>query len=172
MKLARAENAARRLLQQHNIVSPPVPVDELVRQLGVQLVYHEFEDDVSGLLIQEDDSSIIAANVKHHENRQRFTLAHELAHFVLHKSEAIVFVDNLSVHFRSGASSKRADLREAEANHFAACLLMPSTFLKQDLSHTQIDVSDEEAVKKLARKYRVSVQALTIRLVKLGLFTS
>lgn len=172
MNLHRAESAARRVLQQHGITHPPVPVERLVQSSGVELIYHELEDDVSGLLIREDASPVIAVNVKHHANRQRFTIAHEFGHFLLHKAEASVFVDDLLVHFRSSASARKADPREVEANHFAACLLMPRKFVRQDLHHAAIDVSDEVSIKRLARKYCVSSQALTIRLVNLGLVAS
>ena len=58
---------------------------------------------------------------------------------------------------------------ELEANAFAAALLMPEPFLRDDLQRRTYDMFDESAVKRLAQKYQVSVQALTIRLMELGL---
>lgn len=173
MNLAKAESAARRLLYRHSIDTVPVPVDRLVDQLGIRLVYHELEDDVSGLLIRKQaDSPVIAVNVKHHINRQRFTIAHELAHFVLHKADATVFVDDFLVHFRSETRTWKSAPKELEANQFAGALLMPAIQLKSDLKAKPIDVSDEDAIRELARRYQVSPQALTIRLMNLGLVAS
>ncbi len=170
MNRARAENAAKKLLASQRIRRPPVPVERIVDRLGIRIVYHQMEDHVSGMLVRNDrHQPVIAVNVKHHPNRQRFTIAHELAHFVLHKSEAAVFVDEFLVHFRSEARPRKADPKEFEANQFAGALLMPAKLLKRDLQARPIDVSDEDALRSLARRYEVSAQALTVRLVNLGL---
>ena len=169
MNLPKAANVARRLLLRYDVEEPPVPVDDIAIGEGLQVVYHDLEDDVSGLLVRQDDAAFIGVNVKHHENRQRFTIAHELGHYMLHRDELAVFVDDLLVQFRSDRAASDFDPREAEANHFAASLLLPRGFLREDLHGTPIDVSDETAVRALARRYQVSAQALTIRLVKLKL---
>lgn len=169
MNLPKATNVARRLLRKYDIDKPPVPVDEIAIAEGLRVVYHDLEDDVSGLLVRQDKSAVIGVNVKHHENRQRFTIAHELGHYLLHRDEPAVFVDDVLVHFRSDSPTGGFDPREAEANHFAASLLLPRGFLREDLHGTAIDVSDDTAVRALARRYQVSAQALTIRLVKLKL---
>ncbi len=58
---------------------------------------------------------------------------------------------------------------EIEANAFAAELLMPVSFLKRDLEEGDdaVDLSDDDALKSLAAKYRVSVTAMTFRLANL-----
>lgn len=167
--MSRGESAAASLLSKYGCESPPVDVGAIAEGEGLQIVYHELEDSVSGMLVRHQDLATIAINVRHHENRQRFTLAHELGHFQLHKDLPDVFVDDYMVHFRADAPS--LDLREAEANEFAAALLMPQSMLKRDLNDGPIDALDEDAVKVLAQRYRVSVQALTIRLVRLDFVT-
>jgi Zn-dependent peptidase ImmA (M78 family) len=169
MNLRKAADTARRLLTKYDVTEPPVLVDDIAIDEGLQVVYHELEDDVSGLLVREDDAAIIAVNVKHHANRQRFTIAHELGHYMLHREEPAVFVDDLLVHFRSDRAAHEFDPRESEANHFAASLLLPRAFLRDDLHDTPVDISDDRQVRALARKYQVSAQALTIRLVSLNL---
>jgi Zn-dependent peptidase ImmA (M78 family) len=59
--------------------------------------------------------------------------------------------------------------REIEANHFAACLLMP----KKELMHELISLSregsiNENAIENLAKRFDVSVQAMSVRLAVLG----
>jgi Zn-dependent peptidase ImmA (M78 family) len=65
---------------------------------------------------------------------------------------------------REGANSER----EAEANAFAAALLMPVEWVAQALKGRQIDVADGDGVSKLAKEFGVSQQAMMYRLVNLG----
>lgn len=167
MNLPRAGNAARRLLRKNKVIEPPVPVENIAINEGIRVVYHELEDEVSGLLVYENDTALIGVNVKHPEVRQRFTIAHELGHYMLHRDKPAVFIDDKLVHFRSDRPAHDFDPREAEANHFAATILLPRNFLREDLEETPIDVLDDRAVRALAHRYQVSAQALTIRLAKL-----
>lgn len=164
-----ARRAANRLVVKYEGV-PPIAVEDIAVREGAQIDYQDLDDDVSGLLVRRDDQAIIVVNVRHHPNRQRFTIAHELGHYVLHKDSPAVFVDNFLVHFREDRSTRRRyDPREQEANVFAANLLLPERFLRAELKGSPIDVSDEDAMHELARRFNVSPQALTIRLVKIGL---
>jgi Zn-dependent peptidase ImmA (M78 family) len=167
--LERATKSARELLESHGVQQPPVDVDAIAKAEGVQVVYEELEDRISGILVQKDDATIIGVNKLHHAHRQRFTLAHELGHYTLHPHNPTVWVDDLMVHFRGENMYAPATPEEVEANAFAATLLMPEEFLKHDLAGRVIDVLDEVAVRRLAQRYRVSPQALTIRLMELGL---
>lgn len=168
MSPKRPQTVAQRVLRKHSVVAPAIPVEEIAENEGVRVVYHDLEDDTSALLIRQDDTAVIVVNVRHHEHRQRFSIAHELGHYLLHKSEPTVFVDDLLLHFRSEKTSRNFDPREAEANQFAACLLMPARFLREDLKDGPIDAGDDEGFGNLARRYKVSPQALAIRLERLG----
>ena len=73
------------------------------------------------------------------------------------------------VNLRSPESARGEDNDEKEANLFAAELLMPAIFLEQDLQGEDLDLlGDSEFLEKLAKKYKVSIQALTFRLAYLG----
>lgn len=54
---------------------------------------------------------------------------------------------------------------EAEANYFAMCLLMPSHLVKKEVAKVQL--TDDEAIKTLAKKFDVSITAMAIRLSQL-----
>ena len=100
---------------------------------------------------------------------------HELGHFFLHdeQGQGEVHVDRtrqFQIKLRGPASSQGVDEEEVEANLFAAELLMPTTFLERDVAQDGFDLSDDdEAVAKLAKRYGVSAQAMSIRLAYLGL---
>ncbi|MDX2004547.1 MAG: ImmA/IrrE family metallo-endopeptidase [Meiothermus sp.] len=163
-----ARGAAQKLLKQ---VGSTIPVDvyALAQTLGVSVVEESLDDPVSGFLIVKKDKGIVAVNKNHHTNRRRFSVAHELGHFVLHRQEEKLFVTN--VYYRNGASDKGVDPKEIQANAFAAALLMPEDTLRQLVGDTAIDLSDEERVKSLAAKFEVSLQAMLVRLSSLGLIS-
>lgn len=159
---------ANLLLKTHQVESPPVDVQRIAEGEGLKVTFERFEDNVSGVLIQQGSNLVVGVNAGHHPNRQRFTIAHELAHYKLHAKNPTVFVDDVMFHFR-GQSLIDQPPQELEANLFAAALLMPEDFLRYDLEAGSLDALDENAVKKLAHRYGVSPQALTIRLMQLGL---
>ncbi|MFL5560841.1 MAG: ImmA/IrrE family metallo-endopeptidase [Gemmatimonadaceae bacterium] len=164
-----AERSALALLHTHGVDQPPVDVRAIAEAQGIQVIYQEFKDQVSGMLVRTEEGSFISVNKRHHENRQRFTLAHELAHYALHPNTPTVYVDGMLVHFRAQDVYPADSTEESEANAFAGELLMPREFLRGDLRNQPVDAFDEDAVKALAARYRVSAQALTIRLVEIGL---
>jgi hypothetical protein len=164
-----AETAAAELLRRHGVTRPPVDVEALARGEGAEVQFERLEPSVSGLLVKTPKGQVrIGVNASHHRNRQRFTISHEMGHYLLHSQQPTLFVDGQMVYFREDAASDAFDPREIQANAFAAGLLMPEDFLRADLKNG-IDVQDEVAVRKLAERYQVSQQALTLRLLNLGL---
>lgn len=134
--------------------------------------YEPFEGDLSGALYLSGSRRIIGINATHHEHRQRFTLAHELGHFLLHARQVEphqVFVDHALVWRRDVASSKAESPEEIEANQFAAELLVPGRWLRRDMDKGGYDLEEDEDVRKLARRYQVSLQTLNYQLIHLGL---
>lgn len=167
----RIRELAEGLLDDANVDAPPVPVERLVRTRGALIRPQSYDDKISGFLYRDHDRTVIGVNSDHHPHRRRFTIAHELGHALLHKGIVDeVHVDRaFQVKMRDERSSQGTDIEEREANLFAAELLMPVRFLEQDLSDVDpVDLLDEAFVLKLARRYRVSVQALLFRLSNLG----
>lgn len=168
MRKARSASVIReeaaQILKEHKIKKPPIPVEKVAEALGAQVRYSPFEGELAGMLVRgEDGQRIIGVNSMHHINRQRFTIAHECGHLLFHKGD--VHIDHaFRVNRRDATSSKAIDPEEIEANRFAAELLMPYTMIAQDLLDHTIDIEDEDAIKELAQKYQVSVQAMTHRI--------
>ena len=158
------EKRATRLLAEHGVTEAPVDVESLAKALGILVGYERLDNDVSGLLLVEDGVAKVAVNESHHRNRRRFTLAHEIGHVLLHAEGDRVFVDRRF--FRNRWSSKGELREEIEANAFAAALLMPRSLIRQHLE-ADSGITDVD-VFRLATKFQVSEQAMTLRLVKLG----
>jgi len=129
---------------------------------------------VSGLLLREPgEAPIIGVNANNAEVRQRFTVAHELGHLVLHKGKRLVVDRAVRVNFRDTVSTLATDREEMEANAFAAGLLMPAAALNNEL-HRIVGGryrSDNEVVDVLAEKFQVSRSAMEFRLINLGMLT-
>lgn len=99
-------------------------------------------------------------NGKVSAERQRFTIAHELGHFILHRNQQHTFsCDKESVY--SGADTLRAI--EREADDFASNLLMPGDLLREWSSLRPIDL---HLLSEIAQRFQVSFEALCIRFIK------
>jgi len=160
-----------RLLTESEIARPPVPIERIARARGAQVRKEGVDDDVSGFLYRNPETkrAVIGANRLQHPNRQRFTIAHELGHLLLHSGDDVHVDKSFSVKRRDERSTKGVDVDEMEANLFAAELLMPIKFLQQDLKRIgELDLLHDEKVAQLARLYQVSNQAMAVRLSHLG----
>jgi len=171
-KLIRA--LAERVLAEQGVRSGPVPVESIARSYGIQVSRQPAEDDLSGFLLRDKRNrrAVIGVNQDHSATRQRFTVGHELGHYLLHDSEPI-HVDRANIGFqvkrRDALSSDGTDAEEKEANLFAAELLMPARLIEADVARLkEFSLLDEKVLTRLARQYEVSTQAISFRLAYLG----
>jgi Zn-dependent peptidase ImmA (M78 family) len=162
---------ASRLLLETDMRQPPVRVEEIARHQGVTVQKRSVQAKVSGFLYRNsaNGKAVIGVNRAQHPNRQRFTIAHELGHLLLHSGDDVHVDIAFTIKLRDQRSSTGTDTEEMESNLFAAELLMPIHFLREDLKRLgDLDVLDEQVVTKLANAYRVSSQAMAVRLSHLG----
>jgi len=173
MNRRRVELKAYQLLAECGITKAPIPVKSLASHVGATIQSEPFKgDDLSGMVFKHQGQIIIGINASHSNNRQRFTMAHELGHVVLHSLDQVHVDKTFPVKLRNERSSQAVDRHEMEANAFAAALLMPEAMLKQDLadeSGWETDYNDR--IEQLANKYEVSHTAMSFRLANLGLVT-
>jgi Zn-dependent peptidase ImmA (M78 family) len=157
-------------------------VHRIAKLLGVEVREEPNPDEsISGFLVRNPSSgnAVIGVNKNHSYVRRRFTIAHELGHFLLH-AHGPVRMDRSGygtgysmVYFRDDASSLGVDPEEREANFFAAELLMPiDKVLREVQSRGRLDVYERSSeLQDMAKKFKVSQAALTNRLYQLGLLT-
>jgi Zn-dependent peptidase ImmA (M78 family) len=165
-QLSAPAKQAARLIRELKISTGPIPVEKVAKHLKALVRYSSFDDEISGMVFVKEGVPVIGVNALHHPNRQRFTIAHEIGHLVLHREHVTshVHVDKqYRVLMRNSRSSRGTDLIEIEANQFAAELLMPYGMLQDSLGDF-IDLDDEESIETLARKFKVSKQAMSHRL--------
>lgn len=159
------------LLNSAGITHPAVNVKAIAHAQGALLVEEPNDEKTSGFIFRAAGSPpVIGVNSIHPITRKRFTLAHELGHLLLHIKNGI-HIDYAIVKMRDSKTSEGIDEEEIEANRFAAELLMPWEFLKADIEVSGlIHADDGISIARLAKKYDVSVQAMTIRLTSLNMF--
>lgn len=118
------------------------------------------------------EARLIAVEEHHHPHRQRFSIAHEIGHFVLHcapgGSTALFTCTGTDMEVARVPAAAPTSVaqhlrREAEANRFAGALLMPERPLRAmyRVVGGRIDA--------LVKHFNVSHQAMQIRLEQLGL---
>jgi hypothetical protein len=158
------------LLKDAGLYRLPVDVEALAAKCGILVNFADLGDDYSGLLVIRGGGAAAHINVRHHPNRQRFSLAHEIGHFVLHAAGA-VDVENAYVDRTMQLYQRRdrdSNPMEMEANFFAATLLMPEQLIRSKIFDEGYDLEDESDVARLAVVLKVSEQALSIRLTQMA----
>lgn len=158
-----ARDAAQRLLRRHGLGNePPIPVVGLANDLGLKVFRAPATDsDVSGMLVPEDGTYVIYVNAADAPVRRRFTIAHEIGHWELHRDQVGEGLVDRREHLelptfqRAGAGTAQ----ERAANAFAAELLMPAWLVKE--------LSPNYDLETLARILHVSQAAMAIRLDEL-----
>lgn len=153
-----------------------IDVNDIAEKLGLQISEHDLGSNVSGVLYIDKGKGVIGYNKLESEVRRRFTIAHEIGHFLLHRLDNEIFVDHKafkgSALFRDDKSATGEVRQEREANAFAAALLMPKERVLEEIEKVNFDLADdqEDAIKKLADVFKVSTQAMTYRISNLELF--
>jgi len=164
------EKTVASLLAKYSTSRPPVAVENIAKGESLLIRFQPLESNLSGFLFHDNNGAIIGVNSTQARVRQRFTIAHELGHFLLHQNSNLV-VDRVLVKLRSGSASRETDIHEIEANYFAAELLMPRNLLIEDIEDIEklgsADLLDD-AIIGLAKLYDVSTRALVLRLNALG----
>lgn len=161
------EVAARRLLKSLDVTSPPVDPREVAESLGITVEEANLGQDCSGILVRGSTGAVIGVEISHPELRQRFSVAHELGHFLLHDGS---YIDKaISVRYRNLESGSGSKKEEREANLFAASLLMPRPWVLSAAKDCLFDLGDDEELMRLAGTFNVSTQAMSYRLMNLGL---
>lgn len=156
-----AREKAHNILSMYKIVEPAIDVEKIATLLDFQVFPFDFPETMSAVIKIDGTKKVLAFNKNKPEVRQRFSIAHELGHYLSghnnfsHEHETHVDRDKkyLDPHHRD----------EEEADEFAAELLMPESMLKKDV------LEDSMEIEALAKRYKVSEQAMIIQLINLKL---
>lgn len=150
---------AQKVLKESKITAPPVDLLTILQAHGIQ--YEEmddFPDTVDALIIERGRETYAAVNGRQHLHRRRFSLAHELGHFFLHRggygSGPVVTIDDPP---SEEDLVPTKDPAESEADMFAGELLVPLVMLK---THAR------KGVAELSRIFLVSEHVISVAISK------
>jgi Zn-dependent peptidase ImmA (M78 family) len=152
-----------KILQTEKTLPIPVPIEELALQLDIEKIAAlETEGFEGGLLTDENRASgIILVNEAAQAGRRRFTIGHELGHFLMltHKPVEVgkFLCSREDMRRWSNDQNDRYVRMEVEANQFSAFLLMPPPALRKFIQ--QKGSPDLQHVVELARHFDVSKEA-------------
>ncbi len=151
------------------LASAPVNVEGIIRLFNIELDRNaDLHDAILGEIRKKEDGRYkISVQKKDHYYRKRFTMAHELGHFLLHGNLIGEGVDD-NVAYRSVPEGnfynpKITPREETEANQFAASVLMPEMLLLPRIQGVT-EAFTPDFVNTLAREFQVSQQAMRIRI--------
>jgi Zn-dependent peptidase ImmA (M78 family) len=155
--LGNVEDIIKRMNEEGFVIDGRVNIEDYIRKEGITIHYDEdLSSSQSGYLKKGDSNWIIGVNSKHNKKRQRFTMAHEYAHFILHKPDKIYFEDE--IFFRDSNITSI----EYAANEFASKILMLEDFIRATVAE------GKTSLEKLAEDLDVSVLAIKNRVISLG----
>lgn len=137
------------------MLSPPVNIKELAKNYGLEVIEFDFGEEannISGFI--DIEKKKIYVNSNDSENRKTFTVAHELGHWLLHREKLDTNPD-YAILYRQPLGKANKDPIEAEANFFAATLLVPKELL---------DKEENKDPTYLAGRFKVSEEVIGYRL--------
>lgn len=161
---------AKSVLNRHWNGRFPVDVHEIAHRMGVIVnnsptgnlnLGDAFHEKLSGRFDIINNQAVCTINSSDSWVRRRFTLAHELGHYVLDHGSG----------FRDTAYSFEVtpDYRETEANYFAAELLMPTEYIQNYLQQNNVNIDNNWSIREMANFFDVSERAIYVRLEYLGI---
>jgi hypothetical protein len=141
----------------------PVRLPDVAKALGVPVKAATLGPGISGEIRPDGaEGFIIRINRHDPKKRQRFSVAHELAHFLLHADQIGDGITD-DVLYRSSLS----DRREAQANRLAADILMPDALVREVVEGAH-EKGVGDLVLYMADEFGVSEAAMRIKLEQLG----
>lgn len=152
-----AERQATKLLWLHEVTSPGVPIEIITEQPRIR-ISQSYDLPASGSAHWDGQDWIITVNAAEYDLRQRYTICHEYKHVLDHPAR------HRRLRLPGNSTLTQADAIERVADYFAACVLMPRTWIKDAFCNQHL-----QRVEDLAARFAVSPKAMSYRLRDLGL---
>jgi Zn-dependent peptidase ImmA (M78 family)/transcriptional regulator with XRE-family HTH domain len=155
-----AEDIATQERNRLGLGDGPIPIlrDILEQEVGLRIFYIKLPPKFSAMYLYEHQlGGCIAVNSEHHEDRRRWSLAHDYGHFLVSRYKPVLYIED--GYERLPESERFVDL-------FALYFLMPTSSLTRrfnDIRRTKGKISPADLC-ILAHYYGVSVEALSRRL--------
>lgn len=152
------------LFKQCPKLTPPIPIEELARAAGIKEILSLDSKLIEGMLVADEgkDSGVIFYNRSNRPiGRQRFTIGHELGHFLLLHHNGNMTCDSADVSFSSYSENEI----EKEANEFAQLLLLPDKMIQEEFENTSLSIQTFQDTSNL---FKMSFEATANKCTKFG----
>lgn len=170
------DTAIKKILDENNIVSPPVNVFKIARSMNFDLFSVNFDDDnIKGIMVDGDEKykpfnskRFIVINKNDYSTRQLFTIGHEIGHFILHCNNKVNFYERYTENKNCIGDTKK-ELIERQADFFSASLLMPSAWVDDFVLKLKIkspNIKDNTIITLLSQYFLVSEETAKRRLLE------
>jgi Zn-dependent peptidase ImmA (M78 family) len=162
-----AKSKARQILKELRIENPELLrcLKEICVERGAFVKEQDLNDAEARLVVSGDRGIITVQPDEAYPGRTRFSIAHELGHFELHRgNEALWACSTRDMNNWTQQQDKDRENREHEANQFAAELLMPEDFIKPEFARNEPALGH---LKELASRYQMSLSAMAFRYAEL-----
>ncbi len=157
----RAEAASFKLLEKYSIEEANFPIARLAAAEGIKLEVGGLSGADAWLIRKQNGRGVIRLNERIASGRRRrFSIAHELGHWVMHpevEQGYLCTAEDLSDYYRSPV--------EAEANWFAATLLMPKLKIAKAYRHADPNF---KVIIRIADEFGTSLTAAGRRLIEVS----
>ncbi len=170
-ELADMPQIAEMILKELEIDKVPVPIVAIMKSLNFQVISGAMSDEISGVIGIDDNlqrnfesGKVVAVNCKDNVGHQRFTIAHELAHYLFDFD-----VSNNIVYYNEYNTDEAQSHEEKRANYFAANLLMPERIFREEFKKEAVKNNLYVTVEKLSDIFQVSGEAVRRRIEELSL---
>jgi Zn-dependent peptidase ImmA (M78 family) len=156
------------ILRQNPDLPIPVPIEGIANLAGIEKIAPLESTGFEGMLVTNSRKTqgAIFYNPNSIPQRRRFTVGHELGHFLLPHHKAALFECSKEDMTRFGKTVNTRVSQEAEANNFSSELLMPKSFLKKRMK--ALGEPDLSHVETLAKECNTSLEATARRYVGLS----
>lgn len=157
--LINAEYEASKIIEKYGITSPEhIRLKDIAYDLGVNVLEGTLKGAAASLVKIGEYATIRVSDDNLYEYRKRFSIAHELGHFVLNHRLSLQQIcseeDMMNWYQRS---------EETEANFFAGELILPEKLIKKRCDVAEVDFRE---IKQIAQEFRASLTATAIRFVR------
>jgi len=158
--ISRAAKKAQDIINELGITSPSdINIEAIAFDGGVEVFYEKLYG-CEATLVGFGTKAIATVSPSHNRGRERFSVAHEVGHWHLHKGKSFrCRVDDFVQNYSSDLE------REKEADDFASNLLMPTRIIQPIIA--AINKPGLQHLQAVADEFQVSLQAVSIRLATL-----
>lgn len=154
-----AESEASKLIERYGISSPEhIRLRDVAYDCGIAVVEGRLAGAAASLVRSRDHGTIRVSSQETYKFRKRFSIAHELGHFILkhgHPFRIVCSDRDMTEWYRPG--------QEREANAFAAELILPRSLVESTCDVAEVNM---EPVRRISEEFRASLTASAIRFVR------